>query len=195
LSSSHKRFAAILVEKTSTFTIQVSDPGPPAQTTAPQTFELTVASGLGRNDSIATATPLSNGTYLASISPYADPPNGVGNPDSDYYKLTANPDAIVTVETMAKRLNPPSQLDSVIEIVDASGTRLTTCSPVTSTTGPFDQPCMDDDIQTGIVQDSKLTLQIPSGASGPQTFFVRVLDFRGDARPDLVYTLTISGAN
>jgi hypothetical protein len=180
---------------TSTFAVQVSDAGPPAQTSAPQTFQLTVAANLGRNDSIATATPLSNGTYQASISPFSDPPNGVENPDSDFYKLTANPGAIVTLEIQAQRLVPPSPLDSVMEIVDSSGTRLTICSPNSSTVGPFNQPCMNDDIETGIVTDSKLTLQVPSSNSGAQTFFARVLDFRGSARPDFLYTLTVSGAN
>jgi hypothetical protein len=180
---------------TPTFAVEVSDAGPPAQTSAPQTLQLTVAANPGRNDSIATATPLSNGTYQASISPFSDPPNGVGNPDTDYFKLTANPGAIVALEIQAQRLVPPSPLDSVMEIVDSNGTRLTTCSPNSSTVGPFNQPCMNDDIETGVVTDSKLTLQVPINSPSAQTFFARVLDFRGSARPDFLYTLTVSGAN
>jgi hypothetical protein len=43
--------------------------------------------------------------------------------------------------------------------------------------------------------DSKLNLKVPDANSGPLTFYVRVLDFRGDARPDFVYTISVSGAN
>jgi Putative Ig domain len=150
------------------FTAEVSDAGPPTQT-AEQALELTVGSP-GRNDTPATATPLSNGTYAASISPIADPPNGMANPDADYYKLTANPGAIVTVEITAQRLNPPSPLDSVLEIVDGSGNRLSLCSSTPSnTSGPFASACLDDDIpQPVATTDSKLILQVPAGNAGPR---------------------------
>jgi len=117
-------------EGTSDFTVQVTDTGPPVQTTS-KALSLTIRSDLGRNDSPATATPISNGTFRASISPYSDPVTGPANPDSDYYELTANPGAVVTVETMAKRLTPESPLDTVIEIVDAEGNRFSTCRTYT----------------------------------------------------------------
>jgi hypothetical protein len=36
-------------------------------------------------------------------------------------------------------------------------------------------------------------VQAPAGTT-PTTFYVKVLDFRGDARPDMIYALSISGA-
>ena len=174
-------------------TVQVSDPGPPAQTSDPVTLQLTVAGNLGRNSSPATATPLSNGTYRASISPLADPPTGVANSDSDYYVLTANPGATVTVEITAQRLTPPSPLDSVLEIVNEANNRLSFCS--SRPTHPLNQSCVHDDLLLGVSTDSKLNLKVPDANPGPLTFYAHVLDWRGDARPDLLYTITVSGAN
>ena len=186
------------VEGTSNFTLRVVDSGTGSfaqSTSQPLSLTIKAAGALGRNDTPATATPLSNGTYRASISPFVDPPTATtANPDSDFYTVTANPGAIVTIEITADRLFPFSPLDSVIEIVDASGARLNLCSPPSAPQGPFVQPCMNDDMNFSTL-DSKLFLQVPGSASGPQTFFLRVLDFRGDARPDLIYTVTISGAN
>jgi hypothetical protein len=168
-------------------TLEISDAGPPVQDATLATT-ITVNSNLGRNDSPATATPLSNGTYQASISPFSDPPTGVANPDSDYYVLTANPGATVTIEIEAQRLNPPSPLDSVLEIVDANNTRLLLCSAPANL-------CLNDDLPSGGSTDSILTMQVPPGNSGPLTFYAHVLDRRGDARPDFIYTITITGAN
>ncbi len=161
-------------------------------------INVTPASGagaLGRNDTTANATPLSNGTYQASISPLVDPPaNITANPDNDIYRLTANGGAIATIEITAQRLTPKSSpLDSVIEIINAAGTRLTTCRTPANPAGPFNEPCMNDDIITFLSTDSRLEFQVPAGP--PLTFFVRVLDFRGDARPDFIYTITITGVN
>jgi hypothetical protein len=58
----------------------------------------------------------------------------------------------------------------------------------------FDDPCINDDIEVGVNRDSKLEFQVP-GASGTVTFYLHVLDWRGDARPDFLYQITISGAN
>ncbi len=179
------------VEGTFDFTVQVTDTGPPVQT-ASKALSLMITSDLGRNDSPETATPISNGTFRASISPYAEPVAGPANPDHDYYTLTANPGAIVKLETMAKRLTPPSPLDTVLEIVDAAGNRLSTCfSPY----GYFDGPCINDDMEQGIVQDSRMEFQVPDSASEPVTIFVRVLSWDGSARPDYIYDLIVSGAN
>ena len=88
--------------------------------------------------------------------------------------------------------------------VDAGGSRLRTCNnteddssvlPIVVDTTPigYDDECINDDLNTGIVQDSKLTLRVP-GALGSQTsFYVHVLDFSGSARPDMVYRISISG--
>ncbi len=179
------------------FTVQVMDSAsPPRADSKPFTITLAPATGvgkLGRNDVIGNATPLSNGTYQASISPLVDPPNDtVANADVDVYKLTANSGAIVSVEITAERLPLPSPLDSVIEIVDGTGARLQTCRSPGSTTALFNEACMNDDIGF-FTTDSALELQVPAG--GPLTFYVRVLDFRGDARPDFIYTITIAGVN
>ncbi|MBI3670337.1 MAG: putative Ig domain-containing protein [Acidobacteria bacterium] len=189
------------LEGSSNFTLRVVDSGTGAfaqSTSQPLSLTIKAAGAMGRNDppTPATATPLSNGTYRASISPFVDPPTATtANPDSDFYQVTASPGAIVTIEITADRLFPFSPLDSVIEIVaDASLTRLNLCSPPSAPQGPFVQPCMNDDMDSSTL-DSKLFLKVPSSAGGPLTFFVHMLDWRGDARPDLVYDISISGAN
>jgi hypothetical protein len=187
------------------FTLLVSDSFTPPDTTSSNVSITVHATLLGRNDSIAKATPLTNGTYIASISPYSDP--STTGPDTDYYKLTANPGATVFLTIYAARLFPPSSLDSVIEIVDGAGTRLMTCKdPASAFLGPplvpdpnpndYNDACInDDDPYTGTL-DSSLSFQVPGAAGGPPvTFYVHVLDWRGDARPDLMYQLQISGAN
>jgi hypothetical protein len=177
------------------FSLQVKDTGTGslAQSVTKSLSIVVKAQGqLGRNDSIATATPLSNGVFLASISP-ADDGFGALHPDNDYYALSADPGAIVIVETYADQQIPPgSSMDSVIEILDAAGVRHATCNiyPVNYTL-----PCMNDDQYSGNV-NSKLYFQVP-GTPGdpPVTFYVRVLDWTGMARPDFLYYITISGAN
>jgi hypothetical protein len=110
--------------------------------------------------------------------------------------LTANPSATVTIEIRAQRLLSPSPLDSVLEIVDANNNRLSLCSnPPLYPFGPYTSPCLNDDLPDGTSTDSILTLQVPANNSGPLTFYAHVLDFRGDARPDFIYTITITGAN
>ncbi|MGH9725044.1 MAG: hypothetical protein ACRD41_08265, partial [Candidatus Acidiferrales bacterium] len=90
-----------------------------------------------------------------------------------------------------------SPLDSVIEVVDASGNRLNICAQPDSPAGPFNQPCLNYQIATGTAtnSDSQLFLQVPTTAAGPMTFYLHVLDYRGDARPDMLYDLEISGVN
>jgi hypothetical protein len=180
------------IEGTSNFTVHVTDTGPPVQTTSRQ-LSLTITSSLGRNDSTATATPISNGRFRASISPYADPVSGPAYPDNDYYAVTANPGAVVRVETMAERLTPQSPLDTVIEIVDGDGNRLSTCRPYTWY--PFTLPCLSDDDAEASTLDSRLEFKASDSASGPVTVYVRVLSWDGSARPDFIYDLSIFGAN
>jgi hypothetical protein len=188
-----------------TFGLQISDSFTPPDTTQANATITVHAQPLGRNDSIATATPLTNGTYNASIGPYSDPTTT--GPDSDYYKLTANPGATVSLTIYAARLFPPSRLDSVIEILDGTGTRFQTCKdPASAFLGPplvpdpnpndYNDACInDDDPFTGTL-DSSLSFQVPGTPGGPPvTFYVHVLDWRGDARPDLVYQIQVSGAN
>lgn len=176
--------------ETTTFTVQVADP----TTSIPQTAQLpmtwNVVANPGRNDTIATATPLSNGRYAATLSP-ADA--GGFAPDHDYYRVTANAGAVVRVETFANRLGTPSPLDTVIEIVDASGTRLNACSAF----GPFSLsgPCMNDDEFGTFSMDSRLFFQVPGAAGTTTTFYMRVLSWDGQARPDYRYEVSITGAN
>ncbi len=196
---------------TESFTVQVADSTSPTMQTASQPLTLTIASVLsGRNDSVATATSLFNGTARASISPYTDPVNTIpANPDVDVYQITATAGSIVEIRICARSLTDPrctlatpSPLDSVIEIVDVNDVRQTTCRNEGTDDGVtgapdatptlFDDTCLNDDITLGVVQDSKLEFQVPAGTT---TFFVRVLGFRGDARPDLLYDIIISGAN
>jgi hypothetical protein len=133
----------------------------------------------GRNDSIATATPISNGEIVASISPSGHP-NTVFAPDQDYYVIQTTAPSTITVELLAVS----GGIDTVIELVDAGGTRLQTCGPT------FDAECMNDDRQPGNLDP---LLQVHTG--GPATFYIRVVEWRGDGRPDLRYRLILSGVN
>lgn len=164
------------------FTVNVVDSGTPQQDDA-QALTITInATAQGRNDSIATATALGNGTFSASISPSGHP-NTVFEPDEDYYAITTTATSTVTVDINANVNGSP--LDSVIEIVDASGDQLTTCGAA------FNEACEHDDEDLGVLLDSLLTVQI----TGATTFYVHVVNFRGDARPDMLYDLVISGVN
>jgi hypothetical protein len=113
--------------------------------------------------------------------------------------------ATLTVNVVGPGLNPPSPIDPVIEIVNNGGVRHTTCkdpgddSPppglgITpdATPNEFDDPCINDDINLGVDRNSQLQFQNTTG--GTITVFIRVLDWRGDARPDLLYQITINGA-
>ncbi|MGH9863700.1 MAG: putative Ig domain-containing protein [Candidatus Acidiferrales bacterium] len=197
-----------------TFTIMVTDSTLPVAQTDTQDLSILVnPEPVGRNDTVATASDLGvtggSLTILASISPYADPVT-TPNPDNDFYRVTATGNGVntVTIEIFARRLGTPSVLDSVIELVtddsSADGLRITTgCKDegnFSGTTGEadptpadFDDPCVNDDLDLGVLVDSKLQFLVPG--SGTFTFFIRVLDWRGDARPDLIYELHITGAN
>ncbi|HEX6879661.1 MAG TPA: Ig domain-containing protein, partial [Terriglobales bacterium] len=176
------------------FSITLSDIGPPAQT-ATVNYSINVGAP-GRNDSIATATPISNGQYSGSISPAVDPVTGLLAPDIDYYKLTADPGSAIIIETFADRLSPASPMDSVLEIVDAGGVRLQYCSPYGGDNPyVYTQDCMSDDLTDNNSRDSRVFIMFPTSLSGPQTFYVKVLDWRGTARPDFQYQLNVSGVD
>ncbi len=148
-------------------------------------FTLTIsAASLGRNDSVATATPLpGNGTYSASISPSGDP-NGILDPDEDFYRFSTAATSTITIDINAQVLGSP--LDPVIEVLDAGGNVLNQCvSPA------FASECISDDEVLGIDRDSLLQLRV----NGATTFYIHVLDWGSKARPDLVYDLVISGVN
>lgn len=176
------------------FTATGQDSSSSPQTANANDF-IQIQKGLGRNDSIATATPLGNSANLnipvvLSISPYIDPVNAsTPNPDTDYYRLVANAGATVHVETFAQRSWGANTLDSVIELLDQNGTRLQTCG-----LPAFNSSCLNDDIDATTL-DSALDFKVPGAAGTQMTFYVHVLDWRGDARPDMQYYLNISGVN
>ena len=176
------------------FTATGKDSSSPTQTANANDF-IQIQKGLGRNDSIATATPLGNSANLnipvaLSISPYIDPINAsTPNPDTDYYRLVASAGTTVHVETFARRSWGANTLDSVIELLDQNGTRLQTCGLPS-----FTSSCLNDDIDA-TTMDSALDLKVPGTAATQFAFYVHVLDWRGDARPDMQYYLNISGVN
>ena len=132
------------------------------------------------NTSTANAAPISNGTTAnLSISPF-------GN--EDFYTFTVNANTTATFEVFADRLIPSSPLDSVMEIVNASGTRQNLCRPLGSG-GSFNQSCLNDDLNFPAIVDSGLEFR----SAGGGTFFVHLVDFLGDGRPELQYSLTVSG--
>lgn len=168
---------------TASITATVTDAGVPPQDDA-QALNITInATPQGRNDSIDTATAVGNGTFAASISPGGDP-NTVLEPDEDYYRVTTTAGSTVTVDINADVNGSP--LDSVIEIVDEDGIRLTICgSPA------FAAACAHDDEDMGVDLDSFLQVQV----GGATTFYIHVVDFGSNARPDKLYDLVISGVN
>jgi hypothetical protein len=174
------------------FTAIGTDSSQPPQTATANDF-IIVRKGLGRNDSIATATPLGNSAnvnipYVLSISPYIDPINATTpNPDTDYYRLVANAGSTVHVETFAQRSFGADTLDSVIELLDGNGARLQSC-----VAPGYTSSCINDDIDATTL-DSALDIKVPGAAGTQTTFYVHVFDWRGDARPDMQYYLNISG--
>jgi large repetitive protein len=176
-------------------TVNVQDSSAPAQT-ASANFSITVASPLGRNDTIATATPLlGNGSITASISPYVDPPDNAPLPaDNDYYKLVSVGGAIVHVETQAQRWHPGETLDTVIEVLDAGGNPYSSCRQPGDNSTTFGSACVNDDIPVPTpTTDSALDFKVPGAANQATTFYAHVLDWRGSARPDMMYELDVSG--
>ncbi|PYU64648.1 MAG: hypothetical protein DMG49_26080 [Acidobacteria bacterium] len=169
-------------------TIQATDSGSPPQTSS-RSYTMLVRKALGRNDSIATATPLGNGYWPASISPYIAPITGsTANPDSDYYRVTGTGGSVVHIQVRGQSYYGNNPLDPVLEILDSNGQRLATC-----TTPAYNSPCLNDDIDA-TTTDSALDLQVPGAGSTQTTFYAHVFDERGDARPDMVYQIQISGA-
>ena len=150
-----------------------------------------IRAALGRNDSIATATPLGNNPNnnpLASISPYEDPTNATTpNPDTDYYRLIAVAGGVVHVETVAQRAWTRTRLDTVIELLDGNGLRLQGCGAPAYTSS-----CLNDDINA-TTTDSALDVQVPGALGTQTTLYLHVFDWRGNARPDMQYYVSVSG--
>jgi Putative Ig domain len=177
------------------FTVHVTDSSSPPQS-ADGSVGITVAAPLGRNDTVATATPIGNGAISASLSPYIDPPgNAPLVADGDYYKLVSLPSTgtPVHLETQTAELSG-IPIDTVIEIVDGNGSRLSTCRQPGDTSLNFTSSCINDDVGGGSASlDSALDLQLPGATNIAVTFYAHVVDWRGNARPDMNYSLFVSG--
>ncbi len=196
------------------FSIRAADSTTPSAFTVTKTYLLVVvATALPkRNDSIANATPLFAGTYVVSLSPYT---NAAGNaaPDQDFYSLTVNGGDIYEIGVTAssnESLSPSiknmpmiSSIDPVVEILDGTGTRLTSCNdPIAGAAPPgapykkgsktFSDACVDHG-GNGDTGESYLDVQIGPGSN--QKIYVHIFDFLGRARPDFVYTLVITKKN
>ena len=186
---------------TYSFTLFLSDGNSGAlHQTVSQQLSLTVKDRgqMGRNDTIATATPLSNIGLFASISPYTDP--STPGPDIDVYSASAAPGSAVQVTVLPdNELVPssggPSSLQPVIEIVDGNGNRYQTCGLNAPNAGtPFNLACVNG-LPGSPLQQSNYYFQVPGTGAAPITFYIRVSDARGDARPDFVYSFMLTGVN
>src|SRR6185369_12980693 len=143
-----------------------------------------------RNDLISKATPLANTGYLASISPLVDPPDETTlSPDTDYYQISAVDASVIQVNVNANT----SAMDPVLELVDANGARLNGCRYQGDTTSNFNSPCINDDSSNGTL-NSQLEYRVPGSGSQPTSIYAHVLDWRGDARPDMTYYIGVTGA-
>jgi hypothetical protein len=100
--------------------------------------------------------------------------------------------AVVYVETNARRTGQPTPLDTVLEIVDGNGQQLSTCRQPGDTGTSFNSACINDDINSNIL-DSALDMQVPGPSNASTNVYIHVLDWRGDARPDMTYFLNVSG--
>jgi hypothetical protein len=174
------------------FSVSVADSSVPPHS-ASNTFSTVVVTPIGRNDTVTTATTIGNGLIAASISPYIDPPPTPVAGDSDYYKLISLSGATVHVETFAQRSYSINPLDTVLEIVDGNNVRFSTCRLPGNTGTIFNSPCVSDDIPNPPTLDSALDFQVGGATNTATTFYVHVLDWRGDARPDMNYQLSVSG--
>ena len=167
-----------------------------------------------RNDTLANATPIllpalgRQYVYSGSISPYGDPALAQG-PDTDYYKLTAPAGSTWTFTIESKDHKNqnfgvgPYALDPVLEILDENGTRLSICNdatddnafvglpvPLDTTPAGYDDPCMNNGDGSGKASAARLEMRTP-GSSGEVTLYLHVFDWRGYARPDMLYDLWV----
>jgi hypothetical protein len=185
------------------FMAQVTDSSSTVPPPATRTLHILVvgAGTLGNNNncpgggSTAGTTFISNGVIRASISPYGD---------IDVYSFHAMAGAQVTIETFAQQLDIDTNLtqrsdflDTVMELLDP------TCAPI----------ALNDDLSlTPHIQDSLIRVsgtnpfpanppENPADKPAPTTlaqtgfYYIRIRDFRGDGRPDLIYDLSLTGAD
>jgi hypothetical protein len=151
-----------------------------------------------RNDTVGQATALSSISLLASISPFSDS-NATG-PDVDVYSMSAVPGSIVQLYANANNdfIQPPepNSLFPVLEVVDSSGNRYQTCSfNYQNSATIFNSPCINGLNGMTFSNQVSYAFQVPGTGSASVTFYVRVSDARGDARPDFIYTFTAYGVD
>jgi Putative Ig domain len=184
-----------------TFNLNISDvnTGNLHQTTSQQlTWTVKDRGQMTRNDIAAQATAISNISLLASISPFNDPSSA--GPDVDVYSMSAAPGAIVQVYADANNdfIQPPepNSLFPVLEIVDSTGNRYQTCSfNYQIWTTIFNSQCVNGLNGAAFSKQVGFAFQVPGTGTAPVTFYVRVSDARGDARPDFIYTFTAYGVD
>ncbi len=169
---------AVGTDTTYNFTLQVTDSAVTPHVVTRDLSLIVHAGSLGRNDvctpgTTAGTTQISNGRLRASISPYGD---------IDVYSFHGTAGSQVTIETLAQRLVLPdlgwqgSYLDTVLELLDSN------CNQI----------AVNDDLDPGYVLDSLIqNFTLPYTG----TYFIRVRDWRGDGRPELIYDLTLTGAD
>jgi hypothetical protein len=182
-----------------TFTISDGNTGSLHQTSSlPLTIAVKDRTQLQRNESLATALPLSSIRLLASISPYSDA--STSGPDADVYRLSAAPGSIVNFYVDANNdfVQPPfpNSMFPVLEVVDANETRYQTCTPAGFSGGglTYTHPCING-LDGTFYSSTYFDFQVPGTGTTPVTFYVRVSEARGDARPDFLYSLFVYGAN
>jgi len=78
-------------------------------------------------------------------------------------------------------------MDPVLELLDENGQRLQSCYAP-----QYNSPCLNDDLVPGN-RNFDLELRVPGPAGVLKTFYAHVFDWRGDARPDMVYTIQVNG--
>ena len=148
-----------------------------------------VVASKGRNDSIQTAT-LFQSNVSASLSPYLDPPDKAPlAADSDYYKLVSMAGSTIHL-TMQAQGGP---IDPVIEVLDANGLRFSTCNSADYTATNYSSACInDEDGQGG--HNAALDYKVPGNPGDIVNSYVHAFDWSGNARPDMFYYLSQSGA-
>jgi len=180
-----------------TFAISDGNSGNLHQTSSlPLTIAVKDRTQLQRNETLATALPLSSIRLLASSSPSFDA--STSGPDVDVYRLTAPPGTIVNFYVSANNdfVQPPlpNYMLPVLEVVDANETRYQTCTPAGFSGGglTYTNPCING-LDGTFYSSTYFDFQVPGTGTTPVTFYARVSDARGDARPDFIYSLFVYG--
>ncbi len=203
LGASSGLITGFLAGASSNFTVQLTDFQNNSKT---RPLSIAVSSSLLRNDNVCISpgvfgtdqpVPISNGTLRGSISPY-------GDVDTYSFVLTTTVTNL-SIETFAQRLNIGSNLsaradflDSVLELLDDNCNLIALSDDLSLSpahvqdslirigSAPLPTPTLGD--PNFNPSDDPAPTSLPAG-----TYFIRVRDYRGDGRPDLIYNLTLTG--